>query len=293
MGIISVVVVNLKKIVFLVFCLIGLPLLTFANTTPDDKPIVNCPKEIQCMVNGKIDKCYVSEDPYGIWSSGQTANYGRVIKGIYKFKKAFSFNYQYGYMTANKKVAKGASTEIYDTCQYSNTDSLGVERLIGLSTRLTFIEPFLNLTNQWSVVGISGDGYESSCLSFDPQLCPFVELPVISYISEKNKYGFFKHYYDELNPNYYSNPIFYNQLLSNCGATSLCRIDVAISTDQSSGSAGGKINIGTITVDITKPDFVKIVNIDNVSSSDCILKKKEPFNAIYCEPKKKTSVVNQ
>ena len=253
-------------------CFFCFSLPSFSDTTPDGQSILYCPQEIQCMVSGKIDTCYVSDDPYEIWGRGYPYNEGRIVKGVYKFKKAFS-SYQKD-QPDNRPIAD---------CLYSNTDKLGVERLMQLYYGGGYyFEAFLNITSQWSVLG-----YNAECLTNNPQLCPFVEFPEISYFSEKNKYGYFKIYYNESNPNYYLPQLSYNQLLSACGATSVCKIDVAISTDQSGGSQGDKINIGTVTVDISKPDFVKIVNIDTFPSSDCTLKKKEPFNTIYCEPKKK------
>lgn len=288
MGVITVKVVNIKKITFLMFYLIGFSLPVFAETMSDSKPILTCPQEIQCMVNGKIDTCYVSDDPYEIWNSRYINNYGRILKGIYKFKKSVSYFYQSGYMAKHSKSSKAKSlgTDFPDMCLYTNTDSLGVERLIGLNAIYSFFEPFLNTTSQWSVVGVGEDTYESSCLSNSPQECPLVEIPEISYKSEKNKYGGFKYYRDENNPNYWANMVVYSDLLSTCGATSVCKIDVGVSTENCSGGCN-KTTIGTVTVDISKPDFVKIVNIDTAPLSDCVLKKKEPFNTIYCEPKKK------
>ncbi|WP_133128539.1 hypothetical protein [Legionella nagasakiensis] len=280
----------MKKLHFLIFCLISFSIPAIAKKTSEGQTILSCPKEIQCMINGKVNTCYVSDDPYKVWATGLLTNYGRIVKGIYKFKKSFSPFYEHGHMVKLDSI-KSMSTDIYDTCQYSNTDTQGVERLIGLSPGYNYhFEPFLNTLNQWSIFGTYNDGddsYESDCLSDNPLLCPLVENPEIGYLSEKNKYGYFKIYHNENNPNYWSSLVTYNQLLSTCGATTKCKIDVATSTEQCGGSCMDKINIGTVTVDISKPDFVKIVNVNTLSSSDCTLKKKEPFNTIYCEPKKK------
>ncbi|MDP3559302.1 MAG: hypothetical protein Q8R79_02995 [Legionellaceae bacterium] len=279
----------MKKIIFLVLYLIGFTLPSFAETMPDGQIILNCPKEIQCMVDNIIDTCYLHDNSYEIWDRTSLHNYGHTVKGLYKFKGSFSFFYQRGHVAKHSESAQtnGLTSSIRDNCIYSNTDNLGVERLIGLNPRYGFLEPFLNATSQWSIVGIVEDSYESTCLSENPSLCPLMKTPGITYIANKNNPGYFKCYYDENNPNHYDTEASYSNLLSTCGVTSGCKIDVAIPD----GGWPYK-KIGTVTVDITIPNFVKIVSIDTEPSSNCTLKKKDPFNAIYCEPKKKSGVIN-
>lgn len=276
----------MNKFIYLILGLIGLSFPAFAETTSDGRTIVNCPKEVQCMVNGKIETCYASDDPYKIWEGGYTRNYGRIVKGVYKYKKSYSRWYEWGYVEAYKNSAKANSsaTDFGDECLYSYTDDLGVERLIGLNSNVTRLSPFLDTTSLWSIIGSDTDAYDGNCLSNNPQLCPLAEIQGISYKSEKEKYGSFKYYYNETNPNSYSSQLDYKQLLLTCGATSVCKIDVAIRKDMSTYLF---TNVGTLTIDISKPNLVKIVGVDTDTSSDCTLKKKEHFNIIYCEPKRK------
>jgi len=284
--------IAVKYFKYLLLYLLTCSMPVLAETTPEGLPILYCPDTVECMDSGEINRCYVSEDPYQLWGSGQTVkkSYGDIVKGVYKFKKAFSLNYQNGDMGARKSV----SPKLYDMCQYSNTDNLGVERLIGLNAKYTIFEPFLNITNQWSIAGIAHGNYESNCLFNSARLCPLVELPEISYISEKNEYGLFGICGNKYDPDCYKSQLNYNQLLSTCGATSVCKIDV-FNSHIKDYMQRYEAYFGTVTVDVSSPDLVKIINIDTSqnSSSNCTLKRKEPFNAIYCEPKKKTDAASQ
>lgn len=95
--------------------------------------------------------------------------------------------------------------------------------------------------------------------------------------------------YFKIRRDYYGFQVGYKQLLATGGTTSVGKIDAAIR--RSSGSCGeDMIKIGSVTIDISKPNLVRIVHLDTDSSSDCSLRKKERFNIIYCEPKRKSSV---
>lgn len=258
-------------LLLLVSSVFGIASPSFAYTTTDDRPIIYCPQHIECTAERKLDSCKLSDNKYGIWSIGGAE--GRVANGIYKLKSVDSL-YQYdGY--------NGTDLNTVSSCNYSLIDNQGTEKIIHAYPIMNggyhiIFDALLTKMSQWTV-----SGWNAKCLAHKILECPLTEVPEIMYLpSDYDKQVSFK-YYDNSSQDNYAGRLLYNQLLYTCGATSLCKIDVAIGWQ--------RVYAGSLTVDISKADFVKIVSLDTDPSSNCILKKKEPFNVIYCDPQNKQS----
>ncbi len=267
----------MKKLTF--FLLLGLHAIysiAFAGDSPN-LSLVYCPHEIQCMDNGKVESCHLSDNSYELWNATNMRYGGRIVKGVYKFKQAYSY-YQNDSIKSQSVINQNPGFSY--PCLYQNIGNDGVERLIGIFAKnFVSLEPVLSsASNQWTVVG-----YQANCFSNSPLLCPLTEQPEISLLSLSGLNEFaFKYYLNENNPNYYGVQATYDRLLSICGATSICKIEVG-----KSDGISRYINIGSVTVDLSRPDIVHIIGVDTIASSSCTLKKKEPFNVIYCETKEK------
>ncbi len=268
--------INSKKIIFLVLCLIGIPFSTFAITTSNNQPIVNCPRNITCATEGQASSCKISDNSYEIWREHPYES-NLIIKGTYRLYMVKS-----GY-----KHSRG------QFCIYSIYDDHNIWKSVTLypkdydplrggwkygSTKL-----IANFTDSSSWINPQEFQGEAFCESaqdqpLNPKACPLVEEPRLLYSpAEKSDPAGF----------YYGNSfnlieIDYNTLLSTCGATTVCKINVGnyylykdkYYLDQ---------NYGTVTVDTMVPDVLTINNLKTDNDSPCTLKKKEPFNTIYCE----------
>ena len=262
------------KYKYIVIVLTFLSSVTLADTTQNGQPILYCPHHIECFTDGKLDSCLLSDNFSEAWLN--PTNFGRVIKGKYNLKKVNSIYQQstpYSYWTR---------------CNYSMTDSHGVEKLMEVGIKagsngpenneymFNHFEVYLSNISSWSV-----SGWDAECFSNDPHACPLIEHPEITYIAtDKDMNDRGQLYWNE--SEYGTSTIFYDRLLDICGATSICKINIG----KFDYKARKYERYGTVTLDIALPDVVKIVNIDTAPLSTCIIKKKEPFNTIYCDPKK-------
>lgn len=258
----------MKKILF-VLCFIGLSLPVFSETTQDGQHILYCPHHIDCSVDGKLESCHMSDNQYGVWENPW--NNGRVGKGIYSLKKVVS---KYQLELFNDETI----------CQYSLDDHQGIEKLMTVMIKgagdgnytPNIFNAFLGNSSQWSVTG-----WHADCLSSDPKLCPLVETPEIAYWSQSSENTYM----------YVSGGVFsqstlsYNRLLSVCGASSICYVDIGEFENDTPEGRKFKLS-GSVRVDLSLPDIINIVSISTIPTSPCIYKKKEPFNTIYCEAKK-------
>ncbi|WP_131779197.1 hypothetical protein [Legionella bozemanae] len=265
----------MRNLIFTLFCLIGFSLPVFADTTPDGRPVLYCPDHIDCSFDGKLDSCHMSDNPYGTWRI--YTNEGRVTKGTYRLKNVKS-SYQIFYPGDNPDPT---------VCSYSKIDDRGIEKLIRVKIKgvwssedysPNFFEAFLSHISAWSI-----RGWDAECFSDNPQICPFVELPEIALISLVKGKGYPGRlfYWSETQS---AEILSYQMLLNLCGPTTACKINI--------GEVDGLNfkNNGIVTLNIMRPDIVTVVDLYTSPSSPCTLKKKEPFNTIYCEPNQKSQL---
>lgn len=268
---------------FLVSCLIGFALPTFADTTPDGQPILYCPHHVECSTDGKISSCHLSDNLYETW--GAPESIGRVIKGVYELK-IVDAAYQ------NDSLTRCGTFDA--RCIYTSIDNYGMEHMIMLRVNGCYTEKNNNSfqalivpMSQWSVSW----GTQAECLSNNPKTCPLIESPEITYLSQypgttrgSDGQGFYWN-----NETALPNEISYYKLLDLCGATTVCEVNIG-----KYSNVEHKFELtGMVTLNLMTPDIVKIDHIDTDVSSPCTLKKKEPFNTIYCEPKKLIGATNE
>lgn len=220
----------------------------------NEKIIIYCPSEIECMNDGQLRSCKIKDNTQDFWKIYDQE--GNVKKGVYKLKNVKNF------------------------CNYNQIEG-HIERfiLVTMGERLSHnkFKPFLdNDTNQWYIIG-----NHAECLSDDPQLCPFIETGDLAYYSDiwaidgSDPISFFV----TSSPSARVKSMSYNSLIQICGATPSCNITV------SQYDADKPFTAGTLTLDLTKPNLVKLLNINQNPSSHCIMTKEVPFNTIFCKRK--------
>lgn len=251
----------------------------FADMTPNSQPILYCPHHIECTMDGKLESCLLSDNDYGVW--GKPFNTGRVVKGIYTLKNATA-----SYQTRDAGTNGNPNGQLA-SCNYSMISSQRVEKLMTVYISHqqvvsenyyspVFFEAFLSSDSQWSVSGEKAD-----CISDNPKSCPLTEIPEISLnyriIGSNINRSFYWEDNSHLNTVIIrSNRISYDGLLSLCGATTSCKVNIGENNREHTPN-------GVITLDISQPDVVKVVYIQTDKSSSCILKKATRFNTIICE----------
>ncbi|MCW8471488.1 hypothetical protein OQJ19_12645 [Fluoribacter gormanii] len=273
----------MRNLIFSVVCLIGFTLPVLADTTPDGRPILYCPNQIECNQDRKLDSCHMSNNPFSVWRI--TSNEGLVVKGIYKLKHVISL-YQVGGSPQHTS---------YTFCKYNLIDNQQIEKFITVNLKFltedkkkkdyvpNSFEASLSGVAQWSVIG-----WNAECLSDNPKSCPLVEFPEIALDDTDVVWG--RVFYWNKNGGFASGVLSYEKLLDLCGATNVCKINIGEHDGQDrDGTMKFKHN-GVVTLNILRPDIVTIVSIDTAATSSCTLKKKEPFNTIYCEPNQKAPI---
>jgi hypothetical protein len=261
----------MKKFIPLLILLASLSSQVFADTAPEGKSIIYCPHHVECMKGRDAESCVVSDNKYGFWGKPRPIGEKKrnIVRGMYYLE-------QVGGMY-------GVSSCTYKSILSPHIVShLLLERRIfdvgDLDFAYVYMEPELSDINTgWWVIDDIAE-----CKSNDTKLCPMVEEPEIAFdynsVQEAKVSKIEINGIEGTNTSRYS----YDELLLNCGATSLCYMDLKQYTPPNQYET-----VGSVRIDVSLPDKVDIVSISSAEGSPCEFKKKEPFNLIYCEPKEK------
>lgn len=258
----------MKKLSFLIICFVGSFFSAYAEKTSDDQVILVCPKTVECDSNN-ISTCSLSDNPYDFWN--KPIYNGKLIKGTYRLREVTYSEYKIpvcNYFIHDRqpmpiKVSYDINTPWKRKYNYIN-----------------YFTPLRTDSSKWN-----GDSiYNYKCSSDSPSLCPLVEAPEIVTL---NTVGLWFYYpinsYSEFGQNFkIFHRLNYEQLQKICGINSSCIIDVG-NCDQLGDDC---LHLGTVNLDLSTLNIVRVDQVTNDSSNLlCALKKKEPFNTIYCEPK--------
>ncbi|NBX85591.1 MAG: hypothetical protein EBQ95_08325 [Gammaproteobacteria bacterium] len=223
-----------------------------------------CPRQIECSIKNPYYaniECHLSDNPYKMWlepliSYNSKPNDREVKPGKYPLKEVFLGINSY------------SLSKTY--CVYSN-GNISFSIPIVQNTPNKF-EPLINDSYKW----IKNDNNSFNCdANENSSQCPMVEKPEI--VITDNLSFYIPDYNAEPGDNYKTfSRLTYNQLVTICGRTSNCIVDIGDRYYNSS-----EINhLGSVDVDISIPNKVKINNIFTDSWWSHKLLKKEPFNTI-------------
>lgn len=234
---------------------------------------INCPAYIECWEKyNNLKECKLSNNPYEVWEnltvSANNKNYNQIKKGIYPLKEA--------------SIGIDAYSLSKTYCTYSNENT---SFLIPINQNISNkFEPLINNSHNW----IKKDNNSFKCdANKNSSLCPMTEKPEIVITNRYSMGGFGNlsfytpDYNTEPGANYKTfNRLTYNQLITICGRTSNCIIDIGDYYFNSS-----EINhLGSVDIDISIPNKVKINYIYTDSwlnyKLGLQLQKKEPLNTI-------------
>ncbi len=242
-----------------------------------------CPNYVKCKVDGQMNSCVISNDPFNVWGFHFVPS-GRVEKGYYKFISVES-KYHYPYL--------GIEGTGDTSCRYSLVGKGGYEKQIVVfpnseiisnypvpsNRRYERYQPVLYPMTKWQLFG-----WNATCHSTDPSDCPLKEIPEITF--------------DTMNRGWADRMLFvgnrhliekqaiqYDRLLELCGNTPLCKVTIGKCTQFVDDGCVHEDD-GYALVDISEMDKVKILMLDSFSTSTCVFNKRNNFNAIYCEPRK-------
>lgn len=246
----------------------------------DNQPIY-CPNEVICELDGEIDSCHVSDDPYSIWFVTDNYSWGSNIKGIYKFNSSNPVPIHLMLSLTKSTLKSNPLIERIGTCRYTIIDSLGNEKDITAFEWPNFFTPLLGPETKWESVIMGDDPIPwPSCVSNDPKLCPLAVIPALVY---DNSYSNDVGYFQPINsPIEYQSRFFYSELVSICGESLICTLNII---RQDTKDTHRYILAGSVTVDISTPNEIKIIQLQTDLNSTCILKRKDAFDRIYCDPK--------
>lgn len=226
--------------------------------------ILSCPKEVTC--SGKnIKTCQLSDNFDNTWriSGSGTSSLG-FLPGRYKFYSAMHHS-------------KSTNPEF---CHYQLEGKYYSS--VTVSSQFSMFKPKL-ADSMWKE-NSSGSQFGLIC-SYNPILCLWEEEPgiIIQYHVKDPRLVFF--YVDNQTGNYkYSTKLLYKELYNICGVNSDCLI--ALGTPHfDSGSTPSRFDYyGTVNIDISQPDEVRIKKIDLSSEiPGCRLLRHSIFNVLYCK----------
>lgn len=243
--------------------------------------IIYCPNEIKCEADGDISSCQVSDNPQNIWFVTSNWSWDPNIKGIYRFNSSNPFPFS-GVITKLKSIFKNKKLiEGFGTCRYTIIDTLGNEKDITAQENRVFFTALLGSETKWEVVNNNDNTFSiQNCISNDPKLCPLVLVPTLTYETKNNDWAYFQY---ENRPITYADHLFYFDLISMCNEPSSCKFSIM---KEDPDNRGKHILTGSVTVDISILNEINIINLETDPNSHCTLKKREPFNLIYCDPNK-------
>lgn len=271
----------MKKLKYLICCFIVFSLPGFAASTIDNKPILTCPRTVECDLDpskGASNQCHLSDNPYKMWGKPYSGGM-HLNKGSYKLKKVLFDRGQY-----------------WPVCQYflneKQPSPISVSILNGGTAGDGSTAVLDGYSNQFKAISTdfskwSGSSTNDVCLSNNPSECPLVEIPEVA-IARIGQSPTLRFYFIE-NDGWETKCITfsvlqYKDLYNRCGATSSCTLNIGTCYDY---MPEHPFSYGTVTLDISNPDSIKIDSIDTDSSIVNLytLKKLEPFNTIYLENK--------
>lgn len=249
----------MKKIAYISLILCCYMLSSIAITYgAQDNHILFCPQQVVCSEEGQLKSCNPTDTPYPEYWFIQSSE-GDIVKGVYNLKKVTS-SYQSPELHGESK------------CQYNNIEN-GIERLITVQqTGVNAFEAFYDKTTQWNIVG-----YNAECLSNNPQSCLLIEKPELVFTSNGQWAADFYTVDKPQTP--IPPPMSYDAAVSACNNMKQCELRVHTKSVQ------GGFDAGSIVIDLTNNNIIKVVKVTPRADALCIIEKKEPFNTIYCVKK--------
>ena len=227
-------------------------------------PTIYCPPQIKCTKKGDPSSCKY-EKINNFVEFGEPYSEAPVVSGVYTLSEVSSSFLQMVPLGRHSLIASAFA------CRYKNIDShLPIERSLFLPPIIpASFEASLETGALWNVVDL-----EAKCITEDALKCPIRQLPEISLasLSLKDTSADVRLIKDGVE---YRQRISYETLLEICGATSMCKIDIK---DVRYNEVEQK---GFVLLDISTPDNVKIVYIDDADLTSIKLSQDTNFNIIY------------
>lgn len=244
---------------------VGFSLPIFANTTPEGQPILYCPQAVECdLIN--TEHCHVTNNPYEMWGyvKYDTNRLVRLIKGTYNLRE----------VVIDRSTKK-------PICRYYLNDKQPAPLEVTLKElsyeKVNYINKFKAFLTESSLWVDKNSN--SVCLSDNPIQCPLIEAPEITITQIGQSYNMMFYFPSGDDSGWgrdyiYMYSLSYEELHKRCGLTSACIIDIG------SCDYGDRCDpMGTVSLDISTPNIVKIDNI--ISFHSYLIKQKEPFNTLY------------
>lgn len=246
----------------------------------ENEPILSCPSTVECSVASPYygtNECHLSNNPYQMWKepkiSVDSKPSNREVKvGRYSLKE----------------VSLGINSYFLGetSCLYEYS---GISILVHVDKEIfnQFL-PVEDNKSKWE----KKDRNVFRCSSNETTHCPMKEIPEIVMNLTNSINGKIPALYipdsNSVPGEYYKgyNRLTYNKLVTTCGVTSNCMIDIGA---HSPFDYNGFQHIGIVDLDISTPNVVKINNIYtdtwvyntyfNITAP--LIKKLTPFNTIY------------